>query len=204
MTIAEKLTQIAENQQVVYDAGFSDGLAQGSGSGEVDGYYDTFWDAYQQNGNRSNHTYAFAGLGWNNNTYNPKYTITGVIGNAFRDSKMTNTLVDIVATGNATNAFYNSSVVEITSLDISGVTSTGNMFNGCSKLERITFVGEIKLSIDLHYSSSLSNTSVQSIIDHLTDLTGTTSQTLTLNAAVIANMTTTQTAAIAAKNWNLA
>ena len=38
--------------------------------------YDRFWNAYQQNGNRADYGYAFAGYGWTNDTFYPKYNIT--------------------------------------------------------------------------------------------------------------------------------
>lgn len=37
--------------------------------------YDAFWDAYQQNGNRTDYEYAFAGLGWTSESFKPKYPI---------------------------------------------------------------------------------------------------------------------------------
>ena len=37
--------------------------------------YDAFWDAYQQNGKRESYTFAFAGTGWNADTFKPKYDI---------------------------------------------------------------------------------------------------------------------------------
>jgi len=62
MSIAEKLVTIAENEQKVYKAG-------------QQAEYDTFWDNYQQNGNRTNYENAFAGYGWNAETFKPKYDI---------------------------------------------------------------------------------------------------------------------------------
>lgn len=38
-------------------------------------YYDAFWDAYQENGNRTDYGYTFAGKGWNDETFKPKYNI---------------------------------------------------------------------------------------------------------------------------------
>lgn len=38
-------------------------------------YYDAFWDAYQDNGNRAYYGNAFAGAGWNDETFKPKYDI---------------------------------------------------------------------------------------------------------------------------------
>ena len=37
--------------------------------------YDAFWDKYQRNGGRLAYQYAFAGYGWDDNTFNPKYNI---------------------------------------------------------------------------------------------------------------------------------
>lgn len=51
----------------------------GGGSGG-DGHYDTFWDAYQDNGNRKNYQYTFAGTGWNDATFKPKYDIAPTTG----------------------------------------------------------------------------------------------------------------------------
>ncbi len=78
MSIADKLTQIAENEQRVYDAGFA------AGQSEVGGYYDTFWDIYQNYGNRNSYDYGFAGGGngatsinggWTNTNFKPKYNL---------------------------------------------------------------------------------------------------------------------------------
>lgn len=108
MSIAEKLTTIAENQQRVfdagrnsgggggdYDSGYNDGYFSGYDSGFNEGYdsgywggydeghsmgydegqtaeYDRFWDSFQQNGNRTDYTYGFAGA-WDRTTFRPKY-----------------------------------------------------------------------------------------------------------------------------------
>lgn len=37
--------------------------------------YDAFWDAYQENGNRLKYGGAFSGVGWNDETFKPKYDI---------------------------------------------------------------------------------------------------------------------------------
>lgn len=42
--------------------------------------YDRFWDAYQQNGSRLDYSYAFAGYGWTNESFKPKYNIVPVSG----------------------------------------------------------------------------------------------------------------------------
>ena len=64
-----------------YEKGFTAGQA-GGGDGYEEGFadgkqaeYDRFWDAYQQNGNRMNYAYGFSGVGWNAETFKPKYDI---------------------------------------------------------------------------------------------------------------------------------
>ena len=63
MSIVDKLTTIAENQQRIYDAG-------------VQAEYDAFWDEYQLKGARTYYPYAFANYGWSDKNFYPKYDIT--------------------------------------------------------------------------------------------------------------------------------
>jgi hypothetical protein len=83
-----------------------------------------------------------------------------------------------------------------------GITQMQNAFNSCHVLENITIEGVIAKTISFQWSP-LSDASVQSIIDHLKDLTGTTAQTLTLRATVGAKLIEEQKATITAKNWTL-
>lgn len=65
MSIAEKLTSIAENQKKVYDAGIYDaGYEKGyeAGANSVDSR-EAFWETFQQGGERLDYTGAFSG-GW--------------------------------------------------------------------------------------------------------------------------------------------
>ncbi len=75
MSIAEKLTTIAENEQRVHDAGYDSGYSEGKQA-----EYDRFWDGFQQDGNRKNYWYGFAGPGWTQETLNPKHKIEIVDG----------------------------------------------------------------------------------------------------------------------------
>lgn len=98
---------------------------------------------------------------------------------------------------------YNSYLREIR-VPIPVMETTGvDGFNNCNALEEVRFIGTIGKALDVHWSKNLSNASVQNIIDCLQDLTGTTAQKLTLNTAVVANMTETQKTAVSAKNWTL-
>ena len=65
MSIAEKLAKIAENEQAVFEAGKKS-------------EYDRFWDVYQENGNMTYYAYAFAGVGWTQSVFKPKYNIVPV------------------------------------------------------------------------------------------------------------------------------
>lgn len=61
----------------------------------------------------------------------------------------------------------------------------------------------IKVSISFYNCANLIPKSVQAIIDGLADLTGGTTQTLTLHATVGGKLTDEQKATITAKNWEL-
>ena len=85
MSIAEKLTTVAENTHKVYaagqDAGWQTGYAEGHRNGYAEGEtaeYDSFWNAFQMNGSRRNYMRAFSnhsGGVWNSASFKPKYNI---------------------------------------------------------------------------------------------------------------------------------
>ncbi len=107
---------------------------------------------------------------------------------------------------NIFNMFYNQTKLKtiLGAMDLSSCTNTSNAFSSCSALEDIEFEKEtIKISIYFTSCSLLSAESIQSIIDGLADLTGSTAQTLTVHATVGAKITDEQKAAISAKNWTL-
>lgn len=62
MSIAEKLTQVAENVPKVYEAGRNDERSE-------------FWDDFQKNGELTNYEDAFSRQGWTEKTFRPKYDI---------------------------------------------------------------------------------------------------------------------------------
>lgn len=62
MSIADKLTTIAENVPKVYEAGQKS-------------EYDRFWDAYQRYGGNGHCGWIFSGPAWNNETFKPKHDI---------------------------------------------------------------------------------------------------------------------------------
>lgn len=88
-------------------------------------------------------------------------------------------------------------------LSVSG-TNSGAFYN-CLALEDVSFKPlSIGMTISFGNSPLLSAASVQSIINGLADLTGASTQTLTLHTTVKAKLTEAQIAAITSKNWTLA
>lgn len=106
---------------------------------EVDVTGDNFYDKYQQNGERTNYDYGFAGEGWTDAIFNPKYNIictSSYLG--FRKSRITNlkSILDknnvILDTSNSVdmrNLFDGSKITHI------GVVSTASvLYNWCNAL----------------------------------------------------------------------
>ena len=202
--------------------------AQGEGN-----HYDAFWDMFQENGNRTDYRYAFAYTKWNDDVFNPKYPLKFVgdatyafVGTAFvwADKVLQ---IDMSEATSCYWTFRNNKFTKMGKCDFSSATiidgifslcsnlesieeivSTENLswtdaFRYCNKLKDISFGGVVGKSISFSDCSLLTNASVQSVIDHLKDLTGATAQTLTFHADVGGKLTDAQKAAITAKNWTL-
>jgi uncharacterized protein YjbI with pentapeptide repeats len=88
-------------------------------------------------------------------------------------------------------------------LDLYSATNTSLMFVFCNKLKEVRFANIIK-SIDLTYYNTFSTETLLSAIDALTNLTGFTSQTLTLGSVQLAKLTDVQKKVATDKNWILA
>lgn len=107
-------------------------------------------------------------------------------------------------THNCTNfsqMFYDTGGLRIEEIDLSSATNVGNMFY-LSSLKYIRFKGSIPISLKLN-SSQLDVDSLMSAINALKDLTGETSQTLTLGVTNLNKLTDEQKAIATAKNWIL-
>lgn len=187
MSIAEKLTTVAENVQKVYEAGKKS-------------EYDAFWDVYQNNGKRTQYNFAFAGSGWDYRTFKPKYPIKPI--NAqymFSQSDIDSWDGIELDTSNMTGCSYMfqsclsskippiditkvtlqyavnyifatcTSLKTIEKLIVSENTAYHNaMFTGTKNLENITFEGVIgKGGLTMSDCSKLSKTSITSIINAL-------------------------------------
>lgn len=225
MTIAEKLTTIAENQQKVYDTGFAKGEQQGMDTGYTAGHTAGYQegvanhmrDYIRRCNSGKNFLYAFAGTGWQNvvavydlATYDPPedavFNCDTNASNMYSYSRVTDTKVPIDlsrAVRNVNSAFaYAANLVTIRKLIVSETTPAIG-FTGCTALKNITIEGVLGAKVNLSPCPLLTGDSVQSVIDCLKDLTGADTLTLTLHADVGAALTDAQKAAITAKNWTL-
>ena len=98
----------------------------------------------------------------------------------------------------------NLKIIDGTPINLSSAVYQNNFTENLLSLEYIRFAANsIKLNITFRQSAKLTTESVQSIIDGLVDLTGSTAQTLTLHATVGGKLTDEQKATITAKNWTL-
>lgn len=174
MSIAKMLTQIAENEQKVCDAG-------------KEAERERFWEVLQDGGNATWYAYFFA-YKWTDEIYRPKYPVTGYIASAYFYAQITDTKVPIVSGAQSANqlfdrAFY---LTTVPSLDLTLATSAVNAFRYCYALENIRFVGNISLSLDLQWSTKLSRASIENIMETL-DNEAYNNQTLTLSKTAVDN-----------------
>lgn len=196
MSIADKLTLIAENEQKVYEAGKK-------------AEYDKFWDALQVNGTRTRYENGF--FGWDTGAFYPKYDIvpTGNMqkfmqyfgitnsepidfaarleecGVKLDTSKATNTNcafywnpkisrlpeISLVSSTNTTLAFsqndYLVTIDKVIFSDDGTQPSAVNTFLNMGALQNITIEGVIGNTVNFQASPLLTAESVKSIITHL-------------------------------------
>ena len=192
MTLAEKLTAVAENQQAVYEAGKTN-------------QQNEFWESFQQGGQRSDYQYAFRS--WTAECFAPRYPIVGKLQQAFMNSDIQHITVPLVATGLFNSVFQAADVVSIASLDISQCTSASSPFHNCYGLQEIRFEGIIGVNgINLATSTLLSKESLLNILEHLEDKTGDTGGTqwiLTIGSTNKAKLTADQLQVASNKGWTV-
>lgn len=190
--IAEKLVTIAENQKKIYEAGKAAGgdtdavYQQGVTDGKQ-AEYDRFWDAYQNSGKRTTWHYAFAGEGWTDELYNPKYPIRATGGysmqNMYSGSLITDTKIPIT---DANGSFHSNMFSTATKLETirkiiigraDGLNFGNTNFASCIALKNITVEGVINGKAnytDPNFQwSPLTTESMKNIILCLRDYTGT-------------------------------
>ena len=197
MSIAEKLTTVAENVPKVYEAGQKS-------------EYDKFWDAFQDFGNRTNYsTYAFYGAGFNAGNFYPKYDIkpqgscshlfyawensklnlkerleecgvvldtskATVFAQAFNYSKFTELpIIDLSGTTTASSGIFTNNygtLVTIEKLIIAETTPISNNWFGqyCQNLANLIVEGTIaKSGFNVQYQTKLTVASLLSILTAL-------------------------------------
>lgn len=141
------------NEELAFPEGFNEAADEIYETGKSDGVqseYDRFWDAYQDNGERKSYTYAFAGFGWAEDTFKPKYDIdaSGYGAGMFYNAQIRGSLAEILDTcgitldtgkcTNVTSLFHNAMyITELGVVDVSGATAGGNVFGNMISLRRI-------------------------------------------------------------------
>jgi hypothetical protein len=227
MSLADKLTTVAENMPKVYQAG-----------------YDSFWDSYQLKGKRTDYNHGFRGMGWWN-SFKPKYDLQplkttdmfagwGYVGNG-----VTVDLVDLLEEAGITLDFskattlsevFNSSTIitHIGVIDASSATTCGYIFNCasalktvdkfivtdkitsfagafdyCPALENIVFEGTIAANMNVSACTKLTRESLLSIIAALKKFTSGT-HTLTIGDTNKAKLTADEIKVGTDKGWTIA
>lgn len=102
--------------------------------------YDAFWDAYQSNGTRTHYHSAFAGVGWTQTNFKPKYTVRP---SEARNMFLQNTAItDLTLTGKLdfsevtriSDFIAWSSVAKVPAINLSKVDQSPSAFENASKL----------------------------------------------------------------------
>lgn len=196
MSIAEKITTIAENEQRVFEAGKNTER-------------DDFWEDFQVGGERTNYNYALCGERWTDKTYNPKYPIVAKqMVSCFMNSKITDTKVPISFTTGSNMMFSGckslKTIRTITPMveDVNWISA----FSNCIALENITFEGTIDgTNISFSSCTKLTHDSLMNILEHLKDVSGTdVTRSITLGSTNLAKLTDTEKAIATQKGWTLA
>jgi hypothetical protein len=169
MSIAEKLTTIAENEQRVYDAG-------------KNAERNKFWGVYLANaegGSRTTYTNAFYGYGWTDETYNPPegviITAHASSNNMFNTSYITDTKVPIsiasASYGNKGNTFSGASnLVTVRKFIINEIQRMSGQFTGCTSLQNLTIEGTIGTTASFQ-DCPLTRASIENVVSCLSDTT---------------------------------
>lgn len=130
MSIAEKLTTIAENEQKVFDAGKKKS-------------YDEFEDNYTESGTQTVCDYMYAGRGWNANTFKPKNKLTPTSAHRmfayhnrqanwnYPEYDLPTDMFDFSKVTDASYMFQNARLVTV-DVDLSSATNLDYCFNGAN------------------------------------------------------------------------
>ena len=156
MSIADKLTTIAENEQKVYDAGFAAGQAQG---GSIINPEWKKW-SYLCYGDRIEIAKALKYSDTSNGTH-----FQQMFANCQKISELPH-----IDTSNGTIfqgfCVHSVGIVSIPELNLSKATDLSNAFFGCSKLANIEFKGTIPIDISFQHSP-LTKDSITNVVNAL-------------------------------------
>lgn len=139
MSISDKLTTIAENEQKVYEAGRTK-------------EWSDFWDDFQQKGNRVNYSYAFWQSGWSDVSFRPKHDIKTTNGE-FMFSQ--STITDMKGILEECNV----------KLDTSMTARMQNAFNNCIKLKRLPEISFESATMDTRIQNAFAGDTQLEYID---------------------------------------
>ena len=190
MTIAEKLTEVAENVPKVYEAG-------------KETQHTEFWNGVENSVKAKGYAYLFAGKGWNDTTFKPTFDIapTGSANNLFYASNISNIKqslkdcgikLDLSRATSATTAFNVTATTALPEIDLRNCTAHNSVFawsgslqsidkvyfaegvavtscfQDCGNLTHVMFGGTFaSTGLDLQWSTRLDDESIVSIIDAL-------------------------------------
>jgi len=228
MSIAEKLTTVAENVPKVYEAGQKT-------------EYDRFWDSYVPANDTVYGAYRFAGQGWNDNTFKPNKNIVvnATATGFFRQSVIANLKeclgqysLDLSKTEKASACFgYMEWLTVVPKIDLSSMTTSTYLFQddkrlktieeltvsekttytgassfaNCTALTRLIMTGTLATNgLDLHWSTLLDKESLLSIINVMQDKSSVGGTwTVTLGSENLAKLTDAEKAIATQKGWTL-
>ena len=220
MSIAEKLQAIAENEQKVYQAGYTKGQLEGDAAFVLGLNDNAFYGVEfpQDYDLVVNVRYIYSiGYAFYKTTGLKSIKFTGGDGaiscewsSTFRETSAE--VIDVsglpTKPRSLDNTFYKATNLKriVGALDCSMVTMyNSDCFSQCSMLEDVSFVpGTIVLGIKFSSCPLLSDASIESIINGLADLTGTTSQKVYFHSTVLNKLTTEQCQRMTDKNWTFA
>lgn len=162
-------------QEAGYQTGYDFGLEVGKQA-----EYDQFWDVYMMNGNQKSFTCLFAGTGWREGTFKPKYDIVPTsAASMFTHAAINTDLVELLASMGITldlsqcssmnSCFAYSQFVRLGVIDTRNANSLGSLFTGCSSLETIDLLllkedGSQTLTSVLSYCGELKNLEIEGVI----------------------------------------
>ena len=217
MSIAEKLTTIAENEQKVYKAGQDKFLHEtmlSNGKRTFFGYmFRSCEDLVEPPYFDTSKSTSFQSMFYGCHSLKriPQYDFSNASASPdlFVECYELEELPEILLSKSQnTNYLFLGckKLKRVAKLDMTKSTTGTNMFGSCFQLEDITFVGDIRPSVSFADCPLLSNDSVNSIINALIDnREGATTRRLTLHPDVKARLTSEQITAITQeKGWELA